>query len=230
MNNHASRAAPIPAEGVVFVADGSGDLRQVTDNLALATRETHASTSVQRVHWSHGKGAVFPDLYDAENHQNQGKQLARQIMAQRDGNPRCRICLVGYSSGAAVALAATPYLPEGSLDRIVLLSPCVSSRHDLRPALRCSREGIDEFHSEWDVICLTLFVTGTGEGAGQTVAGRSGFVPVGDTPEDRQLYSKLRPHPWNGAERQAGHDGSHFGCVNRDFLRTQVLPFLCPAY
>jgi len=224
INTRSSRASPPPSQGITFVADGSGDLRQVADALAAVAQEAHAPISVQRVQWSHGKGAVLPDLYDAEHHQAQGKILAQQILAQRQANPASRICLIGYSSGASVALAAAEHLPERTLDRIVLLSPSVAARHDLRLALRSSREGIDAFDSEWDVICLVLFAMGTGDGAGQAVAGRTGFVPIGDSAEDRQLYSGLRQHFWKGAERWSGHDGSHFGCFSREFLRNQVLP------
>ena len=180
---------------------------------------------VQRVQWSHGKGAVFPDLYGADHHQAQGKVLAEQILAYRQASPEQRLCLIGYSSGASVALAATEHLPAGTLDRIVLLSPSVSARHDLRPALRSSREGIDSFNSEWDAICLVLYAMGTGDGLGQPVAGRSGFVPVGD-PEDQQLYKGLRQHFWQGTARWSGHDGGHFGCFKADFLRNQVLPLI----
>jgi pimeloyl-ACP methyl ester carboxylesterase len=225
LHRQSSNASPAPAEAVTFVADGSGDLRQVSDALAKVAQEAHSPMRVQRVQWSHAKGAVFPDLYDAEHHQAQGKSLANQILAHRQANPTSRICLVGYSSGASVALAATEHLPAGTLDRLVLLSPSVSARHDLRPALSASREGIDAFTSEWDVICLVLYAMGTGDGAGQAVAGRSGFVPVGDA-EDKQLYNGLRQHSWGGANRWSGHDGSHFGCCKAEFIRSQVLPLV----
>jgi hypothetical protein len=137
--------------------------------------------------------------------------------------------LVGYSSGAAVALAAAENLPERTLDRIVFLSPCVAARRDLRPALRCSREGIDSFNSEWDAICLVLSAMGTGDGAGQAVAGRTGFVPMNDNAEDRELYTNLHQHFWQGPSSWSGHDGGHFGCINREFQRNQVLPLLLKA-
>ena len=212
--------------GLTFVADGSGDLRQVSDKLAAVAWEGHAPMTVERVQWSHGKGAVFPDLYDADHHLAQGKALARTIYDYRRKNPTHRVCLIGYSSGASVALAAAEQLPPQTLDRFVLLSPSVAAKHDLRPSLLACREGIDSFHSEWDVISIVLFAMGTGDGIGQTVAGRTGFEQIGDTPHDQQLYQGLRQHLWKGAEHWSGHDGSHFGCFTPAFLRNQVLPKL----
>jgi pimeloyl-ACP methyl ester carboxylesterase len=210
--------------GITYVADGSGDLRQVSDALAAVVAEANAPMTVQRIQWSHGKGAVFPDLYSNDHHQTQGQALANQVLEYRKTHPADRICLIGYSSGASVALAAAERLPPNTIDRFLLLSPTVAARHDLRPVLRSSREGIDTFNSEWDAICAVLFAMGTGDGFGQAVAGRGGFVPQGDTPEDEQLYKGLRQHFWKGPDQWQGHDGSHFGCFNRDFLRAQVLP------
>jgi pimeloyl-ACP methyl ester carboxylesterase len=223
---NASHASPAPVEGITFVADGSGDLRQVSDALAKVAQDAHSPMRVQRVQWSHAKGAVFPDLYDNGHHQAQGQSLANQIIAYRQANPASRICLVGYSSGASVALAAAERLPPETLDRLILISPSLAARHDLRPSLRASREGIDNFYSEWDAICLVLGAMGTGDGAGQAVAGHTGFVPVGEKEEDKQLYHGLRQHAWHGANSWSGHDGGHFGCFKPAFLRDMVLPLV----
>jgi hypothetical protein len=213
-----------PVQGVVFVADGSGDLRQVADALTNVVLEDHIPLCVQRVQWTHGKGAVFLDLYDQAHQKAQGLIVAQQVLAYRTAHPDQRICLVGYSSGAGVVLAAAEQLPAASVDRIVLLSPSVAARHDLRPSLRCSREGIDAFRSEWDIISLALTAMGTADGVGLPVAGRTGFSPVVECPGDELLYQGLRQHLWDSSSRWAGHDGGHFGCFNSNFLRTCVLP------
>jgi hypothetical protein len=215
-----------PPGGVVFVADGSGDLRQVSDNLAAVAADNHVPLAVERVNWSHGKGAIFLDLYDADHQRQQDRLLAQRILAYRQSYPAQRICLVGYSSGARIVLGAAEQLPPGTVDRMVLLAPCVASRHDLRPALRACREGIDAYNSEWDAICLTLVAMGTGDGAGKAVAGRSGFAPVVEGPQDELLYRGLRQHSWSGPANWSGHDGGHFGNSNPAFLRDQVVPRL----
>jgi len=226
------RAQPLPQQtapptaGIVFVADGSGDLHQVADALAGLAQESRLPLRVERVRWSHGSGAVFLDLYDGEHQRTQGQTLAQQILTYRQSNPHGRICLVGYSSGAAVVLAAAESLPAGTVDRMVLLAPAVAARRDLRPALLCCREGIDNYCSERDAVCLALTATGTADGVGLAIAGRTGFVPAGDTGQDRVLYQRLRQHTWAGPAQWSGHDGGHFACSHRDFLSQQIMPIL----
>jgi pimeloyl-ACP methyl ester carboxylesterase len=222
----ARAAMPAEEQGVVFIADGSGNLRQVSDCTAQVLEELHAPLRVQRVNWTHGQGRVFADLYDCGHQKAEGQKLLAAVLEYRRLHPCNRICLVGYSSGAGVILAAADALPPNSVDRIVLLSASVYAKRDLRPALRASREGIDSFHSEWDTVCLTLTVMGMADGWGLAVAGRSGFSPVIESAQDQQLYQNLRQHSWCGPGRWGGHDGSHFGCINCDFLRVQVVPLI----
>jgi pimeloyl-ACP methyl ester carboxylesterase len=219
-------AMPVTDQGIVFVADGSGDLRQVSESLTTVLQQTSAPLHVQRVCWTHGTGRVFLDLYDADHQQVEGQKLAQEILAYRRANPGQRICIVGYSSGAGVALAATDSLPSCSVDRMILLSPTVSAKRDLRTALRVCREGIDSFHSDWDAISLLLTPLGMADGFGLPVAGRTGFTPLVESPQDQQLYQRLRQHCWGGSQSWSGHDGGHWGCLHCDFLRAKVLPLI----
>jgi pimeloyl-ACP methyl ester carboxylesterase len=219
-------AMPLPDQGIVYVADGSGDLRQVSDSLATVLQQANAPLHIQRVCWTHGTGLILLDLYDAERQKAEGQKLAQEILAYRRANPGKRICLVGYSSGAGVALAAADSLPPCSLDRMILLAPSVSAKRDLRTALRASREGIDHFRSDWDVISLLLTPLGMADGFGLPVAGRTGFSPVIESPQDQQLYQGLRQYSWGGPQSWSGHDGGHWGCIHCDFLRAKVLPLL----
>ena len=221
-------AMPVPEQGVVFVADGSGDSPQMSVSLARVLDEAHAPLRVQRVCWSHGMGRVLSDLYDADNQKAEGQKLAQEVLAYRRAYPAHRICLVGYSAGAAVVLAAVDGLAPGTVDGMVLLAPSVSANRDLRPALRVSREGIDNFRSDWDMVCLMLSAVGTADGFAQPVAGRTGFTPVIESPQDQQLYQRLREHCWGGPKSWSGHDGGHWGSLNVDFLRAQVVPHLLP--
>jgi pimeloyl-ACP methyl ester carboxylesterase len=214
---------PSPERGVVFVADGSGDSRQVSDGLAGLLQAN--CLRVQRVPWSHGAGRVLADVYDASNQKCEGQKLAQDVLAYRQANPGNRLCLVGYSSGTGVVLDAAQTLPPGSVDRIVLLAPVVTARRDLRTSLRASCQGIDSFRSEWDGICL-LLSTGTADGVAEPVAGRSGFTPMIQCPGDQDLYAKLHEHCWSGAKNWSGHDGGHYGYGRVPFLRDQVGPLL----
>jgi hypothetical protein len=217
---------PALEQGVIFVADGSGNLRQISDCLGSLLQEARAPLRVQCFCWTHGQGRVFLDLYDADHQKVQGQKLAQEILAYRRCHPSNRICVVGYSSGAGVALTAAEMLPPNTMDCMVLLSPSVAARRDLRAPLRACREGIDSFHSEWDVISLVLTAMGMADGFGLPVAGRYGFTPVIESPQDQELYQRLRQHCWGGPAAWGGHNGSHFGFVNCDFLRVQVVPLL----
>ena len=104
----------------------------------------------------------------------------------------------------------------------------ISANRDLRTALRASREGIDNFHSDWDAICLMLTATGMADGFGLPVAGRTGFTPLIESPQDQELYQRLRQHCWGGPKSWSGHNGGHWGSSNGDFLRAQVVPLLLP--
>jgi pimeloyl-ACP methyl ester carboxylesterase len=217
---------PLPEQGVVFVADGSGDSRQLSDSLAGVMEQAKVPLRVQRIGWSHGPGRVFLDLYDGDHQIAEGQQLAQEVLAYRRAHPANRICLVGYSAGAGVTLAATDVLPPNTVDEMVLLAPAVAGNRDLRTSLRTCREGIDAFRSDWDVISLVLTPMGMADGFGLPVAGRTGFSIVAQTPQDQDLYQRLRQYSWDGSAKWSGHNGGHYGCINSEFLRAQVVPHL----
>ncbi len=215
-----------PVQGVVFVADGSGGLHRVADNLSIVLRDARIPVHVERVAWSHGQGTVLRDLYGDDNHRSHARCLASQVLAYRQAHPEQRIDLLGYSSGAAVVLAAAEDLPPDTVDRMILLSPAVASRRDLRPALRACREGIDSFYSERDGICLLLTAVGTADGFANQIAGRVGFVPPADPRQDCLLYQRLRQHAWTCPAAWGGHNGSHYDAGRPEFLAAQVVPLL----
>jgi pimeloyl-ACP methyl ester carboxylesterase len=219
-------ALPCGGPGVVFVADGSGNLHSTFDNLKQVVADTGLPVHVVAVGWSHGNGRIFSDLHGRENQHTKGRCLAADITNYRAAHPGHRICLVGHSAGAAVVLAAAEALPPGAVDRIVLLAPAVSPAYDLRPALACSCEGIDCFHSHRDTISWLLAVVGTADGSWACSAGRGGFRPAPHTAEDTLLYQRLRQHAWRREGSEAGHHGGHFGWTRCAFLRASVLPLL----
>jgi pimeloyl-ACP methyl ester carboxylesterase len=201
-------ADPPVAPVAVFVLDGSGDLSVTYDSLARVAAGD-ARLTVTRVRWT--QGGVLRDLRGRGGHQDNGRRLAESILAWRQANPQGRVCLVGHSAGAAVALAAAESLPVGSVDRIVLLAPAVSRDYPLGQALRCSREGIDCYYSNRDGVNLGVALAGSTDGRFLSVAGRAGF---------RSTEEGLR---------QFSHGGGHFACCTPDFVRTYLLPVLTPA-
>jgi pimeloyl-ACP methyl ester carboxylesterase len=205
------------AQGVVFIADGSGGLPGPGPEIARQISGACVLTRVEMVDWSHGWGRVFLDLYHHGHHETQGQELACRIMTYRQACPSGRIYLVGHSSGAAVILAATEHLPPGSVTRVILLAPSVATTYDLRSALRAACEGVDAFYSHRDLVSLSMTVAGTADhqyfvGA----AGYHGFRTLcGD---EAALYSNLRQYP--------GCYSGHFSCTQAAFVRDHVLPLL----
>ena len=217
-----------PPQGVVFVANGSGDFRTVSTNLSRVVAETGTPLQVETAAWSHGYGRYLADHVDHDNHRAEGGRLAAQVVAYRQTYPGRKVYLVGHSAGCAVVLCAAEGLPPGSVDRIILLAPSVCTRYDLRPALRTARGGIDAFTSEEDrvVLGLGIQIVGTADRCCRTAAGQYGFTPVIDCPADAALYQGLRQHPWDPVVAWSGHGGGHYGSNQAGYLRAYVLPLL----
>jgi pimeloyl-ACP methyl ester carboxylesterase len=225
-------AWPAPSTvGIVFVADGSGDIRTLSANLNQVVAETSAPLRVETFVWSHGRGRVVADHRDHANHLAQGCRLAAQVAACRQQCANRPIFLIGHSAGCAVILAAAEMLPPNSVDRMVQLAPSVSATYDLRRALRTIRCGMDVFFSRRDrlVLGLGMRIVGTADRQSRTAAGRYGFVPVITCPADAALYSKLREYPWGPEVAWTGNRGGHPGSLHAGFLRAYVLPLLASS-
>ncbi len=220
---------PCPARGIVFAADGSGDFRTLSGNMAQAVAESQLPLAVETVVWSHGYGHYAWDHVDHCNHLEKGRQLAARVLAYRQSYPGLRLYLAGHSAGNAVVLAAAEQLPPDTVDRIVLLAPSVSPDYDLRRALASSREGIDAFSSDRDrfVLDFCMRVAGTADSTRRgPAAGRVGFRTVVCSGADAALYTRLRQHRWDSGVRWTGHRGGHYGNNRVAFLRAYVLPLL----
>jgi hypothetical protein len=222
----AAPASPCPVRGIIYVADGAGDFEGTSDNLREAIADDGWPLHVETFDWSHGYLRVFADHLDQCNAREEGQRLASQVAAWQGRPTRPELYLVGHSAGANVVLVATEYLPPDSVDRIVLLAPAVAADHDVRPALRAARCGMDVFYSGRDRFFLGFAtgVLGTSDGRRDSPAsGRIGFRPF-PCPEDVGLYAKLRQYPWDPSQRWTGNGGGHYGSYEVDFLRAYVLP------
>jgi pimeloyl-ACP methyl ester carboxylesterase len=217
-----------PARGVVFGVDGAGDFHEASDSLRRAIDECGVPLEVETVVWSHGYARIVADEIDYGYARAQGRCLAARVCAYRQNCPGGEIYLVGYSAGSAVLLAAVEALPPGSVDRIILLAPSVSADYDLRPALRCARQGVEVFYSYRDrfYLGLAVGVLGTADRRDGPAAGRVGFAPTVATPEDTVLLAKLRQHPWTRCLEWTGNTGGHYGTHEVCYLRAFVVPLL----
>jgi pimeloyl-ACP methyl ester carboxylesterase len=228
--SHEARApvTVLSPRGVVFVADGAGGGNSTSGAMRQLLQESNVPLSVDPLNWSHGYGRYIADQRDRGYARDKGRELAGRIMEYRSLYPTGEVYLVGHSAGATVLLDAAEALPPGSIERIILLAPSVSAERDLRPALRTVRVGIDVFYSQRDQFYLGIAtgLIGTADGRWRDAAGRVGFRPKIETPEDAALVTKLQQHPWHPAVEWTGNRGGHFGGNEIRYLRAYVLPLL----
>lgn len=216
------------SEGVVFVLDGAGGYHTLAYALAYTTIETRMPVLVQPVVWSHGEGYHLRDQIDNRHTEMQGERLAQQVLAWKRQFPDKPVYLVGYSAGSAPILLAGNYLPPDSVERIVLLAPAVSEKADLRPALRCARQGVNAFASKRDRLFLNAItrIVGTTDGVHGPAAGLHGFQVQAETIEDATLYNKFHQHHWDPSVNWTGNTGRHYGAHQPEFLKAYILPLL----
>ena len=223
-----ARASPAAVRGIVFVAEGAGNIGVTSRMLRQVVGDEGYPLRVVKVEWSHGTGRVLADQTDYDHARAEGRRLAGRVEECRRENPGAAVSLVGYCAGSAVVLAAAESLPPEGVETIVLLAPSVSCRYDLRRALRGTRRGIDVFHSECDVVFLGLgaALVGPADRRWGGAAGRTGFRAEPVSAEDRVLFAKLRQHPWTPRQMKAWHLGGHGGTQKAAFVRAYVLPLL----
>jgi pimeloyl-ACP methyl ester carboxylesterase len=220
----------VRARNLIVVADGAGGFRAASNSLRETAVADSLPLEIETFPWTHGHWRILADQIDKSHARREGSKLAGHVASLAQTEPGTSVSLVGHSAGCAVVLAAAETLPASSVERIVLLSPSVSSEHDLRPALTCARRGVDVFYSTDDLLYLGLAVVvfGNADRERNAAAGRVGFHPVLTCAEDAALYAKLRQYPWQPCLDWTGNHGGHYGAYQPGFLRAAVLPLLLP--
>lgn len=215
--------------GIVFSVDGAGGFEKSSFTIRNTIAELKMPLEVRGFHWTHGYCRVFSDEMHATHMKKEGRRLAELIWSCRHEAPDQPIYLIGHSAGCGLVLNATDNLPPNTLTRIILLAPAVSAKRDLRQALRSSCQGIDVFTSsqDWTFLGLGTLLFGTTDRCWTArTAGKNGFQPIIEGPEDAALYTRLRQYPWDPSLMWTGHKGGHYGSYQPGFLRTFVLPLL----
>src|SRR5262249_7271595 len=218
--------APVPKDGVVFVADGAGNYQCASRAFRQAAGEGRIPVQVVTFEWSHGYLRSLEDLTHYGHARKQGRRLAALIEEYRRPCRDKPVYLAGHSAGAMVIIAALETLPAGSVDRAVLISPSVSCAYDLRPALGAIKMDLHNFHSDCDWVYCELFtrIFGNSDGSHAACAGRWGFLPPSPNDEDVGVLTRLVQHPWTPRDQEPGNGGGHFGSYQPTFLRTNILP------
>lgn len=192
---------------VVFVADGVGQA-QLAENLSAASQLDGVNYTTRVIPWAK-TGIPRQDYQDCQAQLLGAARMAFEVMQLRQTNPGVGIVLMGYCAGGRVVLAAAEQLPPGAVDRVILLSPAVSTNYDVRPTIRASRQGVDVFYAPDDGF-LEAYESeiGTVEGKQGITAGRAGF-------------SLGRNFP---CLRQYSVEGGHFATINVNLLAQRVVP------
>lgn len=210
---------------IVYAVDGAGAFFGMSTALRRALNAYKCPINVSTFHWSHGYARVFADQCGISHAKEQGGRLATLLIERRRRYPDGRIFVFAHCAGSAIALAAAEAVPPGTIDRLVMLAPSMSSDYDMRPALRACRDGVDVHCSEHDGYLRCIFFLGTGDRQRFcSIAGRTGFQPIIESEEDKALYAKLHQRRWEESYEWTGHEGGHYGAYQKRYLKAYVLP------
>jgi pimeloyl-ACP methyl ester carboxylesterase len=215
--------------GLVVVADGVGGLDLCGTALRYVVPEAGLPHEVRIASWGHGFGRWHADLTRTENLLGKAAAVAVEAEAFRAEHPDAPVFLVGKSGGTGVVVKALEAVPEGAVERAVLLAPALSPGYDLSRALRAVRREMVVFWSPLDLIVLGLGtrVFGTIDRVNAVSAGLVGFRPPGSLDEAGcAAYAKLRQVRWRPEMASTGYFGGHVGPDSPAFLRRYVVPLL----
>jgi pimeloyl-ACP methyl ester carboxylesterase len=222
-------AEPESSAGVVvFSADGAGNFQNCSRSLRQTVALAGVPIQVETFEWSHGYCRVILDQVAFGYAKAQGRRMAETVTEFCARNPRARVYLMGHSAGVTVALIAAAHMPPGLVEGVLLLSGSVSADYDLRPALRNVRGYVDVFYSrrDWWYLGVATRLVGTSDRLYSPTSGRIGFRPAPESPEDEQLFARLRQRSWQPDDRWTGNLGGHYGNYQPEFLRAHILPIL----
>lgn len=220
------------SNGVVFVLPGIEGRSVWNRDIALGLDEGGVRSAIELYDWTTGvPGGFVVNLAYIERNRREAKTLADKIVNYRQRYPGNPVHIVGHSAGAGIAVLALEALPPGrQIDSAILLAPALSPEHNLCTALRRTRYGIVNFHSEYDIGFLKLgtSVFGSVDREWGSSAGAVGFdVPADLSPEDRVLYDeRLKQVKWNPRLKAVGASGSHLGWASRQFATEYLAPLI----
>jgi pimeloyl-ACP methyl ester carboxylesterase len=212
--------------GLVLVADGVGGLDLCGTGLQYAAARAGLTHTVRVVPWCHGFGRWLRDLTHVANHRAHAEAIAAEVQRFREVNPKAPVFLVGKSGGTGIVAKALERLPEGTVERAVLIAPALSPEYDLSTALRAVRRELVVFWSPLDVFVLGVGTRlfGTVDRVGSVAAGLVGFRAPASA--DPRQYAKLRSVRWHPKMGATGYFGGHVGPDSPRFLWRYVVPLL----
>ncbi len=218
--------------GLVEVLPGVESASFLTHNLCHGLADGGVSSAIEIFDWTVLPGAILVNLADIEHNLRQARRLADRILEYRKQHPGRPVHVVGYSGGGGVAVLMMEMLPADPppVDMLILIAPAISPGYDLTEAMRRTRFGILNLHSDRDIGILKVgtLVFGSIDRRHTVSAGAIGFeTPEGLSEAGRKQYAgKLRQVEWDSRMQRHGADGSHIGWLSRRFAREYLAPIV----
>lgn len=223
------REGPLEDE-VVFLLGGIGGTQFGPVMWRRALRELGWPVGSVLFNWHRGLwGESLSDLLWLRRNRFMARRLARRILAHRRDHPRCRVHILSFSGGTAIAVFALEVLSgRPAVDTLVLVGSAIRPDYNLAPALKSVQRAY-ALMSERDryILGLGTRLLGTMDRTHCASAGLVGFaMPREASPEDRSLYERLVQLQWSPALKGLGHYGGHTGWLAPEFLKEHLLPLL----
>lgn len=218
-------------KGLVVSLDGVGGHIWLPRLLRWGLRDGGVQAAIVIFDWSVGwLGLCVADIAMHKRNRAAAAILAEHIAEYRRRMPGRPVTLIGQSAGGGIAAFTLEALPDGcQVDRALLLSPALSPRYPLAPALRGVRDRLYVAYSWGDIFTMAAGTTlfGTADRRHTPSAGLIGFrLPENLSPEDRAAYQKVRQIAWRPRMIRDGSWGGHYGFSTHRFAQRVLAPIV----
>lgn len=147
--------------------------------------------------------------------QGRGYDLGKEITAYKKEYPRSRVNIIALSAGTGVAVWACEAVePPATVHNVILLGSSLSSKYDMRKAMRNIDGKVFVYCSPSDpILDGPVRALGTIDGSMDDAAGLRGL----HVPPD--LRGRIVNIPWSSKYEPYGWTGSHTDCTSEPFVR-----------
>ena len=159
-----------------------------------------------------------------------GVRIANKIVEYQDKHPDNPVYVVGHSGGGGVAVFVAESMPKDKqIDGLILLSPSISSAHDLTKAMKHCKFGIVNFYNTEDAGLLGIgtILMGNVCGTHGPAAGLIGFDEPAENASDEKKFAYAKLFQVEVTQDMSSRGaGSHTGCTRPDFVAIYVAPWI----
>ncbi len=155
----------------------------------------------------------------------QGASLGNQITDYLERHPGAEANLIALSAGTGVAMWAIENVkPPHKVNNYVMVGSSISSRYDVRKALKNMKGNIVVYYSSRDpVLQGPVRALGTIDGTFDDSAGLVGLRGAGTK------GGRIKNIPWNAKFVRLGWTGGHADCVNKRFVKGELKRWIVPG-